>query len=198
MKLYERNAYLSQVLPKIPAMIRMNTTASSALAVVILTLVTSCYDAPEFLNPVYNCDCGEVNFRDQTFSLKMAEAVIPDSTEQNARTYHMVAEMRSEAEVSAHAEGHDLTFYLDFEALDDGVFFIPQDSVIHLIQEINHSDEQFPVRDYIGTTGTIEIDINGSTGEETVNFTIDLLERVDGDLVGFPIPFSGVFTAGIN
>jgi hypothetical protein len=179
-------------------MLRINTTICVGLAMVLLSLITSCYQAPDFINPVYDCDCGEVEFREQTFSLKMAEAVIADSTEELSRTYHIVAEMRSENEVIAHQEGHDLTFYLDFEQVGDGVFYIPQDSVIHLVQEINHSDNQFPVRDYLASVGTIEINVAEAGGEETVSFEMDLLERVNGDLVGFTIPFSRSFSVFID
>jgi len=167
-------------------------------SIIFLAFITGCYKAPEFVNPAYACNCGEVEFNGEAFALKMAEVVIPDSTEQLSRTYHIVADMRSEEEVDGHVAGHDLTFYMAFDQLDDVVFYIPQDSVTHLIQEINHGDAQFPVRDYISTQGSIEVDAAYAGGTETVSFSMEVREQVNGELVGFPISFSGSFSALID
>jgi hypothetical protein len=175
-----------------------NTAAFAGIALALLTLVTGCYQATEFINPAYDCACGEVEFNGSTFSLKMAEAVIPDSTDELSRTYHMVADMRTPEDIDAHAAAHDLTFYMAFESLDDVVYYIQQDSVTHLIQEINHGDDQFPVRDYLCTAGSIVIDPAYAGGAETVTFDVEVREQVNGSSVGFPISYSGSFTAIIE
>jgi hypothetical protein len=179
-------------------MTRFSTTALAGFTLALLTLVTGCYQAPEIINPAYDCACGTIEFNGDAFPLKMAEAIIPDSTNQLSRTYHIVADLRSQEEIDAHVEAHDLTFYMAFESLDDVVYYIQQDSVTHLIQEINHGDDQFPVRDYICTTGSIVIDPAYAGGPETVTFDVEVREQVNGGLVGFPIPCSGSFTATID
>ena len=177
---------------------RFNSSALALFALILLTCTTGCYDAPEFANPTYDCACGTVEFNGGAYPLKMAEAIIPDTTDQLSRTYHIIADLRTPDEVDAHAEAHDLTFYMAFESLDDVVYYIQQDSVTHLVQEINHGDDQFPVRDYICTEGSIIIDPAYAGGTETVSFDVAVREQVNGGLVGFPTSFSGSFTAIIE
>ena len=53
----------------------------SLLIVAMVGALAGCYKAPEFINPVYSCECGSVTFGDSLYNLKMAEAVVPDSLE---------------------------------------------------------------------------------------------------------------------
>lgn len=166
-------------------------------AALIVALV-GCYKAPEFVNPVYNCDCGTVTFGDSLYNLKMAEAVVPDSLEPLSRSYHLVADLRTADEVDAHVPAHDLTFHFSFPVLDDVVYYVQQEEVQHLVQIINQGDDLFPIRNYKATDGSIVINPAYNGGEETVEFNLSIRESVDSILVGLPIAFTGTFTGIIE
>lgn len=175
-----------------------NRTLIGLLTVALLGALSGCYKAPEFVNPVYNCDCGTVTFGDSLYNLKMAEAVVPDSLEPLSRSYHIVADLRTPDEVDAHVPAHDLTFHFSFPVLDDVVYYVQQEDIQHLVQVINHGDDIFPIRNYKATDGSIVITPAYSGGDETVEFNLSIRESVDSILVGVPIAFSGSFTGFIE
>ena len=178
-----------------------STPASIAvLAALAITwsLATVCYKSPEFVNPVYDCACGSVAFNGSDYNLKMAEAVVPDSLEPLSRSYHIVADLRTSDEVDAHVPAHDLTFRVSFDVLEDGVYYVQQEEVEHLVQIINQGDDIFAVRDFKATDGSIVIDRALTGGTETVDFSLTIREWVDSTLVGLPIGFTGSFTSNIE
>ena len=63
-----------------------------------------CYDANDFVNPVYNCECGTMTYNGTELPLKMAEAIVPDSANPLSRRYHLVADLRSDAEYGSPLE----------------------------------------------------------------------------------------------
>ena len=160
--------------------------------------LSSCYESPEFINPVYHCECGEITLNGQPFELKMAEAVVWDSLQPLSRRYHLVADMRTEEVVTAHAPAHDFTVTLEFNNINQPVFYIPADGIANGMQEINHGDEFFPVRDYVATNAVITPTPALLGGPEAVAFEMVLKEVVNGSVVGFEIPFSGSFVATID
>ncbi|MBO74213.1 MAG: hypothetical protein CMD33_02955 [Flavobacteriales bacterium] len=170
----------------------------SLLFVAFVGVLTGCYKAPEFINPVYSCECGTVTFGESLYTLKMAEAVVPDSLEPMSRSYHIVADLRTPDEVDAHVAAHDLTFHFSFPILDDLVYYVQQEDVQHLVQVINHGDDLFPIRNYKATDGSIVINPAYNGGEETVEFNLSIRESVDSILVGLPIAFTGTFTGIID
>ena len=175
-----------------------NRIQISLLIVALVGVLAGCYKAPEFINPVYSCECGSVTFGDSLYNLKMAEAVVPDSLEPLSRSYHIVADLRTPDEVDAHVPAHDLTFHFSFPVLDDVVYYVQQEDVQHLVQVINHGDDLFPIRDYKATDGSIVISPAYNGGEETVEFNLSIRESVDSILVGVPIAFTGTFTGIIE
>lgn len=164
------------------------------VVILVGALASGCYKGPEFINPVYICDCGQVEFNGKEMPLKMAEIVVPDSLEPLSRSYHIVADLRTAEQVDAHADAHDLTFHFSFEVLDDVVYYIQQDDVLHTVQEINHGDPLIPIRTYQATDGSIVINPAYSGGEETVEFNLTLHESVNGSLVGLPVTMRGSFS----
>ena len=122
----------------------------SLLIVALVGALAGCYKAPEFINPVYSCECGSVTFDDSLYNLKMAEAVVPDSLEPLSRSYHIVADLRTLEEVDAHVPAHDLTFHLSFPELYEGtnVYYVQQEDIQHLVQVINHGDDTDPILNY--------------------------------------------------
>lgn len=169
----------------------------SLLIVALVGALAGCYKAPEFINPVYSCECGSVTFGDSLYNLKMAEVVVPDSLEPLSRSYHIVADLRTPDEVDAHVPAHDLTFHFSFPVLET-VTYLEQEDVQHLVQVINHGDDIFPIRNYKATDGSIVITPAYSGGDETVEFSLSIRESVDSILVGVPIAFSGSFTGFID
>jgi hypothetical protein len=169
-----------------------------ALLVFAGTLSTGCYKTPDFINPVYNCDCGTVTFNGTDYALKMAEIVVPDSLEPLSRSYHIVADLRTAEAIEAHAPAHDLTFQFSFDVLDDVAYYLQQEDVDHLVQVIDQGDELFPVRDYKSADGSIVISPAYSGGPEEVTFNLTLREWVDSTFVGTPLGFAGSFTGNID
>ena len=168
------------------------------LSIAAATGLSSCYESPEFINPVYNCECGAITLNGQPFPLKMAEAVVWDSLQPLSRRYHLVADMRDAGQIEAHAPAHDFTVTLEFDSINRPVFYIPTDGIVHGMQEIDHSDEFFPVRDYVATNAVITPTPAFLGGTETVSFEMLLKEAVNGNPVGFEIPFSGSFVVNID
>ena len=173
-----------------------NRIQFSLLIVALVGILAGCYKAPEFINPVYSCECGSVTFGDNLYNLKMAEAVVPDSLEPLSRSYHIVADLRTPDEVDAHVPAHDLTFHFSFPVLET-VTYLQQEDVEHLVQVINHGDA-ISIRNYKATDGSIAINPAYNGGEETVEFNLSLRESVDSILVGVPIAFTGTFTSIIE
>ena len=173
---------------------RIALTLSIAAAVGL----SSCYESPEFINPEYNCECGAITLNGQSFPLKMAEAVVWDSLQPLSRRYHLVADMRTPELVESHAPAHDFTVTLEFDSINRPVFYIPDDGIVHGMQEINQGDEFFPVRDFIATNAVITPTPAFLGGAESVTFEMLLKEAVNGNLVGFEIPFSGSFVVNID
>ena len=175
-----------------------NSFAAITALVIAWSLVSGCYKSPEFINPVYDCECGNIGFNGSDYALKMAEAVVPDSLEPLSRSYHIVADLRTPEEVEAHLPAHELTFRMSFDVLDDVVYYVQQEEVEHLVQIINQGDDLFPVRDFKATDGSIVIDRALSGGPEVVGFNLTIREWVDSTLVGLPIPFTGSFTGNVE
>jgi hypothetical protein len=169
----------------------------SLLIVALIGALAGCYKAPEFINPVYSCECGSVTFDDSLYNLKMAAVVVPDSLEPLSRSYHIVADLRTPEEVDAHVPAHDLTFHFSFPEVET-VTYVQQEDIQHLVQVINHGDDIFPIRNYKATDGSIVINPAYNGGEETVEFSLSIRESVDSILVGLPIAFTGTFTGIIE
>lgn len=160
--------------------------------------LSSCYTSPEFVNPVYNCECGAVTLNGQELPLKMAEAVVWDSLQPLSRRYHLVADLRTADEVTAHAPAHDFTVMLEFDSINRPVFYVPADGIVNGMQEINQGDDLFPVRDFIATNAIIQPAPAFLGGAETVSFEMLIKETVNGNPVGFEMPLNGTFVVNID
>ena len=172
----------------------------SLLIVAFVGALAGCYKAPEFINPVYSCECGSVTFDDSLYNLKMAEVVVPDSLEPLSRSYHIVADLRTPDEVDAHVPAHDLTFHFSFPELNEGtnVYYVQQEDIQYLVQIINHGEDIFPILNYKATEGSIVIYPAFNGGEETVEFNLTVRKSLDSILVESPIAVTGTFTGTID
>ena len=182
------------------ALLKSSTGKFIAVAAVIASgiFATGCYKSPEFINPVYDCDCGSMVFVDSTYALKMAEIVVPDSLEPLSRSYHIVADLRTAEEIDAHVPARDLTFSLSFDVCDDNVYYVQQVEVEHLVQLIDQGDDIYPVRNFKATDGYIEIDRQFGSGPEPVVLDLVVREWVDSSFVGSTIKFTSEFTGIID
>lgn len=177
---------------------RLSLSIVAIASIIVAGALSSCSKTPDFINPVYDCACGTIEYKGESYALKMAEIVVPDTTNSLSRSYHIVADMRTPEEIDAHVPAHDVTFHMSFETLDDVVFYLPQDSVLHLVQEINHGDDLQGIVNYQGTNGVIQVNQAITGGEESVTFDMNLREVVDGSFVGFEVPFTGSFTSHLE
>jgi hypothetical protein len=181
---------------------RLNTT-SMRLPIVLsaitcaAALAAGCYKGPEYVPPVYSCDCGSLTYQGREVPLKLAEAVVWDSLEFRSRRYHLVADLRTEDEIKAHLPAHDFVVMLEFDTINRPAFYIPADGIVHQLQQINHGDELTPVRDFVCTNGVISPQPALTGGTERVSFQMLMKEVVDGTPVGFETPLTGSFKVDI-
>lgn len=171
--------------------------AASALLAAGVVL-TGCYKAPEFVNPVYNCGCGSLQFEGANYPLKMSEAVIWDTLQPKSRRYHLVADLRTPEEIERHTDGHDLTVMLEFDSINRPAFYLPADGIVHRIEKIDHRSGFTATRRFVCVNGVVAPSPALLGGTETVNFEMLLREVVGDDTVGFEIPFSGSFSTTID
>ena len=152
-----------------------------------------CQKSEDFVNPEFMCECGSLNWNGQEYPLLMAEYVLEGEDLFLSRRYFLTTDIRLEGE----SKPHNLSFQLGIDSVDQAVLYIPADTVFNLVEEVDQNDELFPYRTYTGTNGIVNVNPAILGGTESVSFQIILRETVNGDTVGFDIPFSGNFTVDI-
>ncbi|NNE55400.1 MAG: hypothetical protein HKN32_05230 [Flavobacteriales bacterium] len=159
------------------------------------TILFACKKTPEFVNPVYKCECGTMNWNGTEFALSMAEYInVPDSA-LLSRRYYTTADVQLEGEF----EPHNLNLTIEVDTVIKAVFFVEADpDLIITLEEVNFNNPLLPVREYAVTSGSVEIAANVLGGPETVNFNLVAKETFDGIPVGFDIPLVGTMTVTIE
>ncbi len=157
----------------------------------ILTLVmVSCKKSPEFVNPVYVCECGSMAWQGDVFELLDANYIQPDTANFLSRRYYITAEVNLEGETQAHS----VNMMLEVDSVDKESFFVEDDpDLLALIEEINFNDPLDTLVQYVPIAGGIEINPAILGGTEVVSFDFILKRWQNGTLVGFNVPFSGSF-----
>jgi hypothetical protein len=165
--------------------------------ILFLAIVTfafaGCKKSEEFTNPVYDCDCGSVKWNGENYPLLMAEYVRSNPENIFSRRYYVTADLRGEGDT----EPHNLSIQIGIDSLGGSVFYIPENDVFNLFEEVNNGDELLPYRSYACTNGVINVTPAILGGTESVSFQMILRETVDGAFVGFDIPVSGSFEVDI-
>ena len=171
----------------------------SALSFSVLAIValTACNKSDAYLPPVYNCECGAVQFAgSEELPLISAEWVTQlygDSL--YSRRYFITANAQAEDEEKDHA----ISMILDVDDIRQTSWYLPADSLFCEITDNNHNDALDTLRTYRCTNGVVTMITAAPTGgEETVAFEMVLREEVGGQLVGFDQNFSGSFSVTID
>ncbi len=166
----------------------------TVLVLAISFAFAACKKSEEFVNPVFTCDCGSLNWNGTSFQLQMAEYVNPIDTSDYARTYFLTADVTSEDET----ETHNLNLSFEIENIINSPFLLAEQSIPFSLEEINYNDPFFPMRRFVPYTGVITINPAIFGGTETVELNL-LLNEVssDGIVLNTEIPFNGSFSIEI-
>lgn len=172
----------------------MRKSVLALFVVATAMLFFGCAKNEDFVNPVYECECGTITWQGAEYPLLLAEYIQPDDDNFLSRRYFLTADVRLEGEV----EPHNLSIQLGTDSVDQVVQFIPDDEVFNFFEEVNDNDQLLPYRTYVCTNGVVNFNPAFLGGRESVSFEMILRETVDGDTVGFDIPFSGSFSVTIE
>lgn len=163
-------------------------------AAVALFFIAGCKKSEEFINPVYECNCGTVKWRNADYPLLMAKYVESIPGDNFSRRYYLTADIRQEGETLPH----NLNIQIGIDSLTSPSFYIPENDVFTLFEEVNDNDEMTPIRTYAATTGFVNVGGAIIGGEESVNYQMVLKEVVNGQQVGFDISAAGEFEITIE
>jgi hypothetical protein len=156
----------------------------STAALTLLTL-SGCQKNPEFVNPVYACGCGLLNWSGAEYPLLDANYIVPDSLEETSRRYYITSDVAVEGENAAHS----VNVIIEVNDVLESVFYVgddDEDAILSvLIHEINDNDPILPLRTFVPVDGVVQIVPAILGGTETVSFNLVVRELYDGDLVGF-------------
>lgn len=162
--------------------------------VLISFVFVGCKKSENFVNPVYDCDCGAVKWDGENYPLLMAEYVRSNPENPFSRRYYITADLRGEGAT----EPHNLSIQIGIDSLGGSVFYIPENDIYNLLEEVNSGDELLPYRSYACTNGVVNVTPAILGGVESVTFQMIVRETVDGQFVGFDIPVSGNFKVDIT
>lgn len=160
----------------------------------LMMAFVACKKSEDFVNPVYACECGALTWEGESFPLLDASYILAAEDLPLSRKYYLTSDVRAENET----ETHSINVSFELDSVDHPIFYVPEDTVAVLIEEINLNNELFPYRQYISTVGVINV--NGAIfgGQESVSMDLILKELVNGTPVGFDISFKGNFSVNVE
>lgn len=162
--------------------------------VALSAILFACKKTPEFVNPVYKCECGAINWNGTEYDLLMAEYIYPVDSNLLSRRYYATADVTLEGEYDAH----NLNFTIEVDTVIEAIFFPEANpDVVITIEEVNFNDQLLPLREYSVESGIIEVQANVLGGPETVGFDFIVKETFEGIPVGFPLALSGSFVVEV-
>jgi len=165
-----------------------NWLSSFALITVIALSLTSCKKEVEEEDLSYKCNCGGFSWEGVSYALNDASKIQWDDTLFYSRDYYATAELR---QGNQFLEPNSLNLVMNFEDITQLVFLAEVDTFDVLLQEVNYSDPLNIIREFVPEIGTVSIVPSLPGGTETVSFNFSMKQRVNGQLVGFPVPFAG-------
>lgn len=173
----------------------MKKTGFILLAGIAATvLVAGCKKSDEFVNPVYMCNCGVMNWLGSEYPLLGAHYIVPDTANPLSRRYYISAETSLEGELLTH----NLNMRLEVDSVTKGVFYVEDDDDLEiLVEEINYNDPIDTLVTYLPVDGVVSIAPALLGGTESVQFNLVLKRFYNGSLVGFEVPFSGNLSVNI-
>lgn len=165
-----------------------NWISAFTVIVFLATSLASCKKevTPEDLS--YKCNCGGFNWQGGSFALNDASKIQWHDTLYYSRDYYATAELRGG---NQFIEPNSLNLIMNFEDITQLVFLAEVDTFDVLLQEVNYNDPLNVIREFVPEIGTVSIVPSLPGGNETVSFSFSMKQVVNGQLIGFPIPFSG-------
>jgi hypothetical protein len=163
----------------------------------MLTL-SGCQKNPEFVNPVYACGCGALNWSGVEYPLLDANYILTDELEETSRRYYVTSDVKVEGENGAHS----VNVIIEVNDVVESVFYVgddDEDAILDVvIHEINENDPILPLRTYVPVDGVVQIVPAILGGTETASFNLIVRELYDGDLVGFEKSLTGNLSVQID
>lgn len=176
-------------------------TIKSTLKVLALSLMTaatfsSCQKTPDYVQPVYLCECGDVTWKGTNVQLNDANYILSDSLEALSRRYYVTANYIAEGEEKPHS----VNLWIEIPSVEEGVFNLDDNTFefTALAHEVNQNDPILSVREFLPIEGVVTVSPAFLGGTETVGFNFIMRESYDGDLVGVQFGFSGSFTVNVE
>jgi hypothetical protein len=169
----------------------------SSIILVVFTLVivfVGCKKSEEFVNPVFMCECGSVNWNGTEYPLLMAEYINYIDTNLLSRRYYVTADVMVEGEI----EAHNFNMTIELDTVSQSIFLLPGDDAIVLAEDVNFNDPIQTVRTFQADGGVIEIAPAILGGSESVSFNLSMQQTFDGIPFGVPIPVSGSMVVQIT
>ena len=165
------------------------TRIASGIIIIVVAAITlfGCKKSEDFVNPVFMCECGSVNWNGTEYPLLMAEYVNPIDTNLLSRRYYVTADVTLEGEL----EAHNFNMTIELDTVTQQVFLLPGDDVQIFAEEVNFNDPIQTVRTFQADGGVIQVAAAVLGGTESVNFNFTMQQTFDGIPFGVPIPVSG-------
>lgn len=156
---------------------------------------TSCKKSEEFINPVYECECGKVSWFGSTHDLLMSEFVRPDETNILSRRYYITADVSA----SGESEPHHLNIIIETDSVHHEFFDLMLSPFISVeVEEVNYNDPTVLVRTYVPVIGNVNINSAILGGTESASFNLSVQESFNGTPAGAILPLSGSLTVLIQ
>lgn len=165
----------------------MKAKYSYLLAFAVIVTLSACKKTEEPLDNSYKCFCGSVNWLNESIELTDISYIQlwPDSL--FSRQYYATAEMRD----SRFEIAHSLNMQFTFNNITWGPFFVEQDSMAVIIEEVNYAPGANDVRQFVPIEGIANVSAGIGGSNERVSFNFTVKELINGNLVGFPLTISG-------
>lgn len=158
----------------------------------IVAVLCGCEKDTEPEDTSYKCQCGSFSWQGANFQLNDASRILWDDTLFTSREYYATAELRGG---NQFLPANSLNLEMSFEDISQLTFFAEVDTFDVVLQEVNYGDPLDVVREFAPVEGSVTINPAPIGSAESVNFTFNLRQVVNGQFVGLPVPFSGTLTA---
>jgi hypothetical protein len=158
----------------------------------IATVLYGCEKDSEPEDTSYKCQCGSMNWQGASFQLNDASRILWDDTLFTSREYYATAELRGG---NQFLPANSLNLEMSFEDISQLTFFTEVDTFDVVLQEVNYGDPLNVLREFAPVEGTVSINPAPIGSPESVSFTFNMRQVVNGQFVGLPVPFSGSLTA---
>jgi hypothetical protein len=162
------------------------------MSAAILFFAAACKKTEPYPDNTHKCECGSLEWEGETYNLVAAHGILTDTIDFLARQYYISAEVSNDYGVNVKSINFRFTpgstlfgqGYIDVTNPEIG-------TTPHLIEVIDFKNKQNPVRRYMAISGEYFINYAPFGGTEKMNWSFQVREIVNNQMVGFPKPFKG-------